>query len=310
MTFILLTGAGFSFNWGGPLASDVFNKLLSDQDLDEHTRRLLIEADGKGGFETVLVDLDASKDPDDKKRCSALVTSMVGMFNFLNGNFTRQKFEFEDPPDTRYSVHSFLNRFDAIFTLNQDALLEIHYTHVVMNSRWGRADTPGLKRLGQFSISGVIQDRYAIMEPNPSEFKLSPSIQPYIKLHGSVNWKEGSSGGYMLIMGGSKSAAIDRFEILKWYHREFRQMLTRTNARLMVIGYSFADEHINDAILDGLATHLKLFIVDPGGHKVLDNDPRFGPFKVRLIGVSRRALRDTFGGNRSEHQHLSTFFNR
>lgn len=309
MTFILLTGAGFSFNWGGPLASGVFDKLLGDQDLDEHTRRLLIEADGKGGFEKVLVDLDSSKDPEDKKRHSALVTSIVGLFNFLNGNFTRQKFEFEDPPDTRYSVHSFLNRFDAIFTLNQDALLEIHYTHVVMNSRWGRADTPGLKRLGQFPISGAIQDRYAMMEPNPSEFKLSSSIQPYIKLHGSVNWKEGSSGGYMLIMGGGKSAAIDRFEILKWYHREFRQMLMRPAARLMVIGYSFADEHINDAILDGLAANLKLFIVDPSGHKVLDNDPRFVPFKGRLIGVSRLSLRDTFGGNRPENQHLSTFFN-
>jgi len=34
MTFILLTGAGFSYNWGGPLASDVFSALLADKDND------------------------------------------------------------------------------------------------------------------------------------------------------------------------------------------------------------------------------------------------------------------------------------
>ena len=34
MTNLLLTGAGFSYNWGGPLASDVFAKLLGDKDLD------------------------------------------------------------------------------------------------------------------------------------------------------------------------------------------------------------------------------------------------------------------------------------
>jgi hypothetical protein len=35
MTHILLTGAGFSYNWGGPLAAEVFNALLSDKDIDD-----------------------------------------------------------------------------------------------------------------------------------------------------------------------------------------------------------------------------------------------------------------------------------
>jgi hypothetical protein len=35
MTHILLTGAGFSYNWGGPLAADVFNALLSDGGIDD-----------------------------------------------------------------------------------------------------------------------------------------------------------------------------------------------------------------------------------------------------------------------------------
>jgi hypothetical protein len=311
MTNILLTGAGFSYNWGGPLAADVFSNLLSDKDIDDHTRRLLLEADGKGGFEKVLADLAASTDKDSAKRHGDLLTALAGMFNSLNGSFSNLRhFEFENPSDTRYSLHAFLNRFDTIFTLNQDALLEIHYIPFVMNSRWGRAHTPGLKFLGNFQRTGALQDRFAIMEPNPAEFKLAPGIQSYIKLHGSVNWKDGSSGSYLLIMGGTKAASIDRFEILKWYHTEFRQMLKRPDARLMVIGYGFGDEHINDAILAGLSGELKLFIVDPYGHKVLDADKRFEPFKHRLIGISRKSLAETFGGNRPENQNLSNFFNR
>jgi hypothetical protein len=311
MTNLLLIGAGFSYNWGGPLAADVFSNLLSDKDIDEHTRRLLLDADGKGGFEKVLADLEVSADPDDKKRHGAMISALAGMFNFLNGSFLQLKqFEFENPPDTRYSLHSFLNRFDAIFGLNQDALLEIHYLPLVMSSRWGRAHLPGLKYLGNFQPTGGLHDRIAVMEPNPSDFKLAPGVQPYIKLHGSANWNDGGFGGRVLIMGGAKSANIDRFAILKWYHKEFREMLMRPDARLMVIGYSFGDEHINDAILEGLNRGLKLFLVDPNGHRVLDADKRFEPFKHQLIGISRKPLTETFGGNRPENSTLSRFFDR
>jgi hypothetical protein len=224
----------------------------------------LLDADGKGGFEKVLADLEMSADPDDKKRHGTLIAALAGMFNFLNGSFLQLKdFEFEIPPDTRYSLHNFLNRFDAIFTLNQDALLEIHYIPLVMNNRWGQAHLPGLKYLGNFQPSSGLHDRIALMEPNPPEFRLSPGAQPYIKLHGSANWNDGGFGGRVLIMGGAKSASIDRFAILKWYHKEFREMLMRPDARLMVIGFDFGDEHINDAIIDGLENGLKLFLVDP-----------------------------------------------
>ena len=66
MTFILLTGAGFSYNWGGPLASDVFSALLADTSLDTHTRDLLF--DSGGAFEKVLADLHVSADPPTTRR--------------------------------------------------------------------------------------------------------------------------------------------------------------------------------------------------------------------------------------------------
>jgi hypothetical protein len=89
MTFILLTGAGFSYNWGGPLASEIFNAVLADQSIDDHTRELLFAS--RGAFESVLADLQTSSDPEDQKRYGALITSVVGIFNGMNQTFMRTR---------------------------------------------------------------------------------------------------------------------------------------------------------------------------------------------------------------------------
>jgi SIR2-like protein len=308
MTFILLTGAGFSYNWGGPLASDVFSALLADTSLDTHTRDLLF--DSGGAFEKVLADLHVSADPDDQKRHDALITAVAGIFNGMNNTFMHVPFEFENPPSVQHSMAAFLSRFHAIFTLNQDALLEQHYNpHIGPPMNWGDLQLPGMRFMPPFRPTGARQDKFAIMEPNPP-FGNFPSVgaQPYVKLHGSVNWIESNRGKRILIMGGQKAVSIGLYPILTWYHDEFRKMLTRPSAKLMVIGYSFSDSHINDAIVDGIAAGLKLFVVDPYALKALQNDPRIGSARSALIGYSNRSLKDTFGGDRCSHNQVSQFF--
>jgi SIR2-like domain len=307
MTFLLLTGAGFSYNWGGPLASDVFSALLADEDLDGHTRDLLF--DSGGAFETVLADLQLSKDPDDRGRYDALITSVVGIFNGMNNTFMHMQFEFESPPSVQHSMASFLSRFHAIFTLNQDALLEQHYNPMIgppMN--WGHLQLPGMWFMPPFQPTGARHDKVAIMEPHPPFNGSGSGAQPYVKLHGSVNWVESSRGKRILIMGGQKAVSMGRYPILTWYYDEFRKMLVRPSAKLMVIGYSFSDTHINDAIVDGLAADLKIFVVDPFAIKVLKNDSRIGSARSSLIGYSDRPLKTTFGGDRYAHTQISRFF--
>jgi hypothetical protein len=100
-----------------------------------------------------------------------------------------------------------------------------------------------------------------------------PLIQPYIKLHGSTNW-QCDAGESVLIMGNAKSGAIAKFPVLKWYHEVFETCLRRGNAKLMVIGYSFQDEHINNVICAASKDYkLETFIIDPLGTAVL-RDPR------------------------------------
>jgi len=205
MTFLLLTGAGFSYNWGGPLASDVFSALLADKDLDEHTRDLLF--DSSGAFEKVLADLHLSTDPDDQRRHEALITAVAGIFYGMNNTFMHVQFEFENPPSVQHSMASFLSRFHAIFTLNQDALLEQHYNPMIgppMN--WGHLQLPGMRFMQPYQPSGARQDKFAVMEPNPRFGTFGTGAQPYVKLHGSVNWSESNMGKRILIMGGQHRA--------------------------------------------------------------------------------------------------------
>jgi hypothetical protein len=321
MTHILLTGAGFSHNWGGMLAEGVFSYLLGCDELDDETRGLLWRArSNRGGFEDVLAALQLATDVASKKRHHNLTSALVGMFNGMGLAFMQREFEFKSPPDTRYSLTSFLQRFDAIFTLNQDTLLEQKYLPSVGPPKWGRGHQPGLKYPAGWCPTGTAHDRVAVMEPNPSDFTLAPGTQPYIKLHGSCNWNESPSGGRILIMGGQKALSINQFPLLTWYHDEFKRYLMRPEARLMIIGYSFSDAHINQAILDAVTgSQLKLFLVEPAGEKVLDKrDPRAqipdhpGELMLqiprRLIGMSQVPLSSTFNGNLVEHANLSRFF--
>jgi SIR2-like domain len=316
MTPILLTGAGFSRNWGGWLASEAFEYLLGCSEIDQETRRLLWRSKERGGgFEETLADLANAKDDESRKRLNDLTAALVGMFNAMGLGFMQRQFEFQN--HIPYLVATFLAQFGAIFTLNQDTLLELHYLGDRPGGKYGACRIPGVKPLSS-AASGTLHDKIAPQQPDEANFKLAPSIiQPYIKLHGSCNWNAGTSGNRILIMGGQKAISIDQFPILSWYHQQFREFLLRPDARLMVIGYSFSDAHINTVIGDGVDKGLKLFIIDPCGVDVLNKRPKV-PLRLRdeymdkltpnIIGASRRPLTSIFFDDVVEHGRVMKFF--
>jgi hypothetical protein len=202
MPHYLLTGAGFSRNWGGWLANEAFEYLLGCEEIDDHLRHKLWQDKMSGsGFEDTLADLQQAynhyRDAAVKEQLQILVSALAGMFNAMAQSFMRRQFELNI--DSRYSICSFLERFDAIFTLNQDTLLEYHYLHAVVGrGRWSAARVPGVKPLNVGQQTGLPFDRVALMQPD--EFSLDPRIQPYFKLHGSCNWIAGPTGERILIM--------------------------------------------------------------------------------------------------------------
>jgi SIR2-like domain len=100
----------------------------------------------------------------------------------------------------------------------------------------------------------------------------------YIKLHGSATWKT-ASGRRDFVVGGGKTGLIDRSPLLSWYRDIFRAVCLDGGVKLIVIGYGFQDDHINDVLIEGVTSHhLTLYVVGHGSHKDFH-----GKFDRRLL---------------------------
>jgi hypothetical protein len=330
MSHLLLLGAGFSRNWGGWLAAEAFEYLLGCPEVraSEEIRKLLWRHQSKGGFENALAELQKVTRDDPGKhgpRLRALQDAVSRMFADMNqGFYDLVDIEFQQYRATQ--LRPFLARFDAIFTLNQDVLLEHHYLSppenlaLVSNRQWNGPQLPGMKLV--VAASGYPTPSWAQRAWVPSnDHRVSPGMQPFFKLHGSSNWQT-TEGHPMLIMGGDKVREIGLHPILAWYADQFDHYLAQPNSRLMVIGYGFRDEHINAAIRRAVERNgLQLFVIAPhGGELARALNPTNSPGLIRkdtelecafersLIGASRRSLSEIFGRDAIEHKKVQRFF--
>jgi hypothetical protein len=325
MQHLLLTGAGFSFNWGGYLASEAFEFLLSITDGDDDLRSLLWRGHQAGlAFEDILAKLQlefesgwtAQREQDLRN----LTSAVQRMFASMTLAFSQTTFELQ-PADEKIGVVNFLAKFDAIFTLNQDTLLGQQYfprvgqdtfLQSLQSAGYIAAYRPGIVRALDSSTYGTLADRIELYRPDEN-LDLLPHLQPYIKLHGSIDIKQ-SDREMMLVIGGNKAASIAKQPLLEWYQKVFNARLRSKDARLMIIGYSFGDAHINQMIFSAVEIGLKIFIVDPlgvdviGSNRSLPLNPGF-PVRNAIIGASRRPLRNTLSGrDMVELNKINRFF--
>jgi SIR2-like domain len=318
MPHYLLTGAGFSRNWGGWLASEAFEYLLGVPEIDDRLRDILWDAKLRDeGFEGALSIVQNKytydKSPENKKRLDTLTRAVIGMFTAMQTAFNKLDYR-----DSGLRLQQFLSRFDAIFTLNQDTLLETLYAgDVRWSERWYGSYLPYMT----FIEKPPQRYQFMLREPlrQDAEFVTQENYQPIYKLHGSYNWFSEPEGERLLVMGGNKTGFIKTFHVLKRYQEEFFNMLSSPDTHLMVIGYSFGDTHINDAIKAAAAKGLRLFIIDTQGVDVLEkrsiqeqtSQPMTDLMRAlmpRIIGASRRSLIETIHGDPMENEKVMRFF--
>lgn len=336
MKHLLLMGAGFSRNWGGWLANEAFEYLLGCPEIvaDEELRLLLWTSQASGGFETALAtlqrDFKRSGSATATEKLVRFQTAVERMFEDMNAGFTGRPGRLFHHEHIR-SLGGFLARFDAIFTLNQDLLLEHDYfggnmfvVNAVSRRNWRGCALPGMRSDGEPQVmKHMYADTWAFQTwrpMNPREFVIPLDLQPCFKLHGSSNWFA-STGQRLLIMGGDKLQEMSLHPILVWYAEQFERMLFEGEARLMIIGYSFRDPHINDVITRAIdRAGLRIFVIDPQGSELARSlnptnvrpvrveQPLEQAFKRALIGASRRPLTDTFGTDAVEYKKVMRFF--
>jgi len=302
MSRFLLLGAGFSRNWGGWLADEVVSDL--GLRVDDELNRVLSRG---RTFEDALAEIQqaASHSQDARKILARLETAIVATFAYMNDGYAA-KATLEFSNDLQYSIVKYLTRFDAIFTLNQDLLLELHYQRpmgLAGYPRFSGLHFPGMRPMADGS--GLFDPRTTTWRVD-EQFDLPANMQPIFKLHGSVNWRD-KDGERLLVMGANKITAISGSAVLRRYLTEFEKRLSEGAARLMTIGYSFMDRHINEIICRAAKKGgLKLFIVGLDGRNTIKKanrsygKPLYCPEEldeVQILSDSIRLISSTFGGS-------------
>jgi hypothetical protein len=321
---VLLLGAGFSRNWGGWLASEAFEYLLGCPEIIKNVqlRDLLWKHQESGaGFEGALDELQTAylRDPGGTQgQLMALQSAITQMFGDMNRAFL-DLMDWEFSKHVERHVQTFLTRFDAIFTLNQDVFLERHFCSDNA-PRQRMPYMPGLRRTRSSEPLHHNCRARSTWIPDKELFTLHANAQPIFKLHGSSNWAS-PDGKPVLVMGGGKAQEIGRNPILRWYSHQFDERLLRPSTRLMVIGYGFRDQHINSSIRLAVETGLRMFIIAPEGAELalkLNLTRQRGHIvaptqeetmlRQALIGASRRSLADIFGRDNAEFGKVMRFF--
>jgi hypothetical protein len=319
---IALLGAGFSRNWGGWLADEAFEYLLGLPEIQVQPDIVsrLWKHQLKGGYEATLEEFQneakRSAHADSKTKLGVLVQAIVTMFADMNSAFLKRSLNFGD------DARRFLTNFDAIYTLNQDLLLEYQYMNGVFPSGggtkgWEGAYLPGVKwpfANAVYEAQPWQETRWIIETKTPTA--IEQRRQPYIKLHGSTMWRHQGDDSSVLIMGGHKAGSIADDPLLKWYMQQFADTLIEPDTRLMVIGYGWLDTHINRAIDEGVKHGLMVFNVSPAGADCYTDTPGSGPGMIKvksklegcLVGASRRGMREIVNPSEVEHGKVMRFF--
>lgn len=274
---ILFTGAGFTKNFGGFLADEMWAIIFNNR-LVQRQSKVIKFMRGNFDYESIYHKIINDRpggefDDDDKKAIKTAVstaykrldekilawnpgTSLIDIFNVskLIRGFA----------DDRSSMSYF-------FTLNQDLLIERLFS-TLMSSK--PLNLPGGIQIKP--APGSSTDRESPLRPedfitlpnkeNVSEIRLTslPTHEfHYIKLHGSYNWKS-YRGHDMMVVGLEKEEEIIKEPLLEWYLDIFKKTLSQDGVRLLIIGYGFRDKHINEIIGRSVKEHaLQLYVLSP-----------------------------------------------
>lgn len=266
---VLLTGAGFTHNFGGVLASEMWSLIFNQAEIQQSEglrRRMLEELNYEALYAAVLED-GAPAERDTMK--TATRRSYEQMHQVISSD------EIDHRTRAFGVCRSFVSRFAGegrergfVFTLNQDLFIEKFYS----NSDH-QLDVLGLRSPAWFNdrLRPTLERDNLVRLPDESKVdaevarfgaKGAPRFV-YVKLHGSLGWI-GSDGGDAVVVGTTKSDIIQHEPLLRWYLSVFTEVLRAEGQRLVVVGYGFKDEHINNIIADAIRdAGLRLIVISP-----------------------------------------------
>ena len=280
---ILLTGAGFTHDFGTPLSSDMWCAIFNCPGIQQ-TKEIRQELLRNINFESVYHKiLNGNYSETAKQEIIVAVEAayrdkVEAILNKYDSKID-QDFDFD-------KFSEFVRAFSFVFTLNQDLFMERFF---LSDLESGKPKILGMNHFlrikpderTQLEIvaSGVNKyprkiSKYLLLRPqnikaDEKSQMLHGSNSHYVKLHGSQNWFdpdfriESECGQmYKMILGENKIDKINNEPLLKFYFQIFTETLNNIK-NLWIIGYSFHDKHINDEISKAITNGLKIHIINP-----------------------------------------------
>lgn len=274
--YVLLTGAGFTKDFGGFLANEMHEKLLNHPNLRDtkRIRKLLLDDfDYESVYSKVM---DTNYTDEEKEALSNAMFDVYTMMDDTTKDYCHNDHESRGIgwPGVHAGILSVCTRESGKkgyhFTTNQDIFLERH-----TGRRSGYVERIGGNQIGLGPRARLERSHYVQLpteeqiEQRERQFDSSGDLQ-YIKLHGSLGWLS-AKGGSTMVFGKAKLEDIEDEPVLKtYYHTIFKGVLSQGNCHLIVVGYSFGDDHINNVVVEAAQNHgLGLYIFTPSGPEVL-----------------------------------------
>lgn len=321
----LITGAGFSKNFGGFLASEMWSQIFNNPEVQKNEvlrSDLINNHDYESVYETMmyqtrLFDFEYSRE----KGCKILTDAILAAYLKLDKIIREWGYRKDSPyPVNHYALDEFLNKFSGsaqngkgfIFTLNQDLFFERKYI------KGQPFMHPGIKYpyplnepircnlpLGDEMLITIPAKEISV-EDREKELETGDSF--YIKLHGSLNWRT-SDHQQLVITGQRKIEKIKTIGLLNWYWDILRDVLSQGDAKVLIIGYGFKDKHLNEVLAQSIfEKNLKIYIVSPESFssvRVTAKQYQFNrALEKGLNGYFQTDLLDLFPSDQSKTQLL------
>lgn len=283
---VLLTGAGFTKNFGGLLASEMWAMIFNHRKVQAHPKIKELMRDNfdyESIYTSIMEGLDYTED--EKEAINDAVKSAYDYIDTIlreygGGNpyppqlsnvthfitlFNEPSRSSIGPENVTKSLQPKTSNKSFIFTLNQDLFFERLYDSAELS-------IPGIKKnpewFGTYFRKELDEPDYC-QPPNEEELNLvkqdslSDGYFFLIKLHGSSNWKS-YDGTQKMVIGSGKTEQIQKEPLLRWYFEIFKKVLSQNQRRLLIIGYGFGDDHINRIISDAVRDYdLRIYIISP-----------------------------------------------
>jgi hypothetical protein len=259
---IILTGAGFTRDFGGFLAEEMWTQIYNHPAIRSCPRvaeLMRTNFDYESIYNAVL----KSDEYDETEKRAIRESVFEAYINLDEEISTPANLNGASISGIKNMLALFKGAKDQtgfIFTLNQDMFLERHCAPIArpcvsaLHLGYGKLDRS--KHFHKLPTEIQLKD---LMRDRP----LTNGGLYYIKLHGSVNWK-GHDDETKMVIGLEKEDQIAKEPLLRIYVNLFKMVLSRAK-RLLVIGYSFKDEHINSNVALAMAEcrnpNLELYVV-------------------------------------------------